>query len=278
MPVWKEDFFSPDRKGRMYYRVCLPENSVGLVLLVHGYAEHAGRYRHVMEYLAERGYASCAPDLRGHGRTARRLGDMDSFEGVLGDLAAFKEFVLKTYPTPRLFLLGHSLGGCLALCLSALHPGGVAGTISIAPMVLIPDYASPLLIALSGLMAALLPRLPAQAFPMENTCRDPQVLETARRDPLYYRGKMMARTGYQLLKGIKRTRALLSDISLPLLLLHGVADCVMKEEGSHYVLSTVGSRDKRLEVFDHLYHEILNEPEKERPLAVIAAWLDAHCG
>ncbi len=123
-----------------------------------------------------------------------------------------------------------------------------------------------------------LPRLRVQDFRMEDTCRDRAVLEAARRDPLYYRGKMMSRTGCQMLYGIKRARGLLSSVSLPLLVLHGGADRIMPPEGSPLVMDTVRSADKTLRVFDGLYHEILNEPEKDEPLEMIAGWLDAHRG
>jgi alpha-beta hydrolase superfamily lysophospholipase len=276
MPEWKEDFFSPDAKHRMFYRTCFPEKSRGLVFILHGYGEHSGRYRHVMEYLAAYGYASCAPDHRGHGRSARHLGDLESFDRILEDLALFKDVILTGVRPSRLFILGHSMGGCLALCLSARHSRSVTGTVAIAPMILIPPYASPVLIAVSSVMAALAPRLPAQAFPVEYTCRDPQVLEASQRDPCCYNGKMMVRTGSQMLYGIKKARSVLHEISLPLLLLHGGDDQVMNVDGSRHVLAEVGSRDKELKIYEKLYHEILNEPEKDRPLADILAWLDAH--
>jgi acylglycerol lipase len=276
MPVWKEDYFSPDRTRNIFYRACFPEKAGAYVLIVHGYAEHSGRYKHVMEYLAGRGYASYAPDHRGHGRSARRLGDMDSFTGVVADLAAFKEFIRARAQGAPLFILGHSLGGCLTLCLAARHAAGVSGAVVIAPMILVPDFASPLLIAVSGVLAALAPRMPAQAFPIEHLSRDPAVITAALNDPHHYTGKMMARTGYQSLQGIKLARTLLKEITIPIILLHGGDDRVMKPEGSEYVLATVSSRDKTLKKFDHLYHEILNEPEKAGPLKVIGDWLDAH--
>jgi len=274
MLTWKEDRFRVSPKLVMFYRACLPEAVRGHVIVIHGYAEHSGRYRHVMEYLAGRGYACYAPDYRGHGRTARRLGDMESFNGVVGDLEAFKDFVTGAFGARPLFLLGHSLGGTLALCLSDPPAAGLTGAAVIAPTFVVPDYASPLLIAISGVLASLLPRLPAQAFPLENISRDRAVLEAARRDPVYYHGKMMARTGYQILRGIRRVRETARRVALPLLVLHGSADRVMPLEGSRELIDLVASRDKSMIVYDGLYHEILNEPEKAQPLAAVASWLD----
>jgi acylglycerol lipase len=276
MFTWKEDQYSATAGLKAFYRACLPEKARGHVIVVHGYAEHSGRYRQVMEYLAGRGYACYAADLRGHGRSARRLGDLERFDRVVDDLKAFKDFVAAEYGARPLFLLGHSLGGCLALCLSAPPAAGLAGTVVIAPTIVIPDFASPLLIAISSVLAALLPLLPAQAFPIEDISRDKAVIEAARRDPLYYRGKMRARTGYQIIRGIRRARAIAPLVSLPLLVLHGGDDRVMPPAGSRHVLESAASKDKSLVVYDGLYHEILNEPEKAQPLAAIAAWLDRH--
>jgi acylglycerol lipase len=276
MFTWKEDWFQTTPQLRIFYRACLPERVRGHVLVIHGYAEHTGRYVHVMEYLAERGYASYAPDHRGHGRTARCLGDMESFEKVVADLAGFKDFITTAYNARPLFILGHSLGGCLALCLSARHSTGLSGTVATDAAILIPEFASPLLIAISRVLSVLLPCLPVQAFPVKDICRDETVLEATRRDPLFYRGKVRARTGYQTIKGIRLARRWLPEITLPLLILHGGDDRVMPPAGSRFILDMVSSSDKNLIIFDHLYHEIMNEPEKKQPLSAIVRWLDAH--
>jgi acylglycerol lipase len=276
MFTWKEDWFQTSPKLKIFYRACLPERIRGHVVVIHGYAEHSGRYVHVMEYLAERGYASYAPDHRGHGRTARCLGDMESFKKVVADLAGFKDFITTAYNARPLFILGHSFGGCLALCLSARHAAGLAGTVLSGPMILNPDYASPLLIFVSGILSVLVPRLPVQPFPMKDICRDEAVVEAARHDPFNYSGAVRARTGYQVLRAVKFARSVLPDITLPLLILHGGDDRVIVPKGSPLILEEVSSRDKNLIVYDHFYHEIMNEPEKEQPLSAIIRWLDAH--
>ncbi len=276
MLTWKEDRFSVDPKRKLFYRACLPDKVRGHVIVIHGYAEHSGRYRHVMEYLAGRGFACYAADNRGHSRSARCLGDLESFNGVVDDLAAFRDFVTRVYGARPLFLLGHSLGGSLALCLSAPGLSGLAGAVVVAPTFVVPDFASPFLIAISSVLAALLPRLPAQAFPIDDISSDPAVVEAARRDPLYYHGKMRARTGYQILKGIGRVREDVKRVELPLLILHGSADRVMPLEGSRQALAAAASRDKSLIVYDGFFHEILNEPDRAKPLAAAASWLDDH--
>jgi alpha-beta hydrolase superfamily lysophospholipase len=274
MVSWKENYFSPSPKIKLFYRTAIPEKPKGHIFLIHGYAEHSGRYRHVMEYFSGQGFAVYAPDHRGHGRSARVLGDMPSYEKVLSDLGAFKEYITLTYGASRIFLLGHSLGGNLVLSVGARYPENIKGAIAIAPMILIPDYVSPALLKISRIIAVLLPLLPIQRFQKEAVSHDEAVLESARRDPIYYRGKIRARTGAELIRGMEKAQSLLASFTLPLLLLHAGDDRIMPKEGSQFVMSRVASKDKTLKVFDGLYHEILNEPEKEMVFAAILGWIN----
>jgi alpha-beta hydrolase superfamily lysophospholipase len=276
LAAWQADHFSPSPKVKLFYRALVPEKVKGHVLVIHGYAEHSGRYLPIMEALAANGYAAWAPDHRGCGRSTKRLGDMKSYERILADLVVFKEYIKLHFNAVPVFLLGHSLGASLALALAGRSPGGIRGVIAIAAMIMIPDYISPFLLKLSRVSAALFPRLQAQPFKKNSVSRDEKVLDAARQDPLYYRGKIMARTGYQMIVGIKMTRALLPSISAPLLLLHGGGDRIMPPQGSRYILDTVRGKDKTLRVFDNLYHEILNEPEKEEVFKTILGWIEKH--
>jgi alpha-beta hydrolase superfamily lysophospholipase len=130
----------------------------------------------------------------------------------------------------------------------------------------------------SGLLSRLLPRLPAQAFDYREVSRDPRVIRAMEEDPLYYKGKMRVRTGYQQLLGIREILSGLAHLRLPLLLLHGGEDRTISPKASEAVFRGASSPDKTLKVFPGLRHEILNEPEREQVLAVILDWLRRHPG
>jgi acylglycerol lipase len=259
----------------LFYRFQVPARPAGVVLLLHGYAEHSGRYEWVMERLGEAGLAVYAPDHRGFGRSARpgALADLESLETTIRDLASLVAVARRVLPAEPLFLQGQSMGGMLALLFALRHPEGLAGLVTTGAAVEIPEYISPLLLSVSGLLNRLLPLLPAQPFGYREVSRDPRVIQAMEQDPLYYKGKMRARTGYQQLLGIREVTSAVSRLRLPLLLLHGGEDRTISPKASEAVFRGASSPDKTLKIFPGLRHEILNEPEREQVLAVILEWL-----
>jgi alpha-beta hydrolase superfamily lysophospholipase len=262
----------------LFYRFRLPGKAAGTVLLLHGYAEHSGRHAWLMERLEEAGFAVYAPDLRGHGRSARPgvLADLDSLEAAIRDIAALLPVIRQALPERPLFLLGFSMGGMLALLFTLRHPEGLAGLVASGAAVEIPEYVSPFLLKVAGLLGRLLPRLPSQPFDFRQASRDPEVIRDMEADPLYYKGKLRIGTGYQQLLGIREVMAKLSHIRLPLLLLHGGEDRIISPKASKMIYDAVSSPDKTQKIFPGLYHEVLNEPEKGEVLAVLLDWLRRH--
>jgi len=258
-----------------FYRFRVPARPAGVVLLLHGYAEHSGRYGWVMERLGEAGFSVYAPDIRGFGASARpgALADLDSLESAVRDVASLAAVIQRVLPGAPLFLLGHSMGGMLAALYALRHPEGLAGLVTTGAAVEIPEFISPLLLRVSGLLNRLLPLLPAQPFEYRELSRDPQVIRALEEDPLYYKGKMRARTGYKQLLGIREVLSGLSNLRLPLLVLHGAEDRTISPKASEAFFRGASSQDKTLKIFPGLRHEILNEPEKEQVLAVILDWL-----
>ena len=105
--------------------------------------------------------------------------------------------------------------------------------------------------------------------------RDPAVVDDYVRDPLVFHGGVPARTVAEMrsrARGMPRASA---QITTPVLLLHGGGDAIIPAEASRVVAERIGSSDVQLRVYDGLYHEIFNEPERETVLADVGAWLDA---
>jgi acylglycerol lipase len=264
----------------LFYRFRVPVQPAGVVLLLHGYAEHSGRYEWVMERLAEAGFAVYAPDHCGFGRSARpgALADLESLENTVEDIGRLILVLRRALPAAPLFLLGHSMGGILALLFALRHPEGLHGVVTSGAAVEIPEYISPLLLRVSGLLNRLLPLLPVQPFDYTQVSRDPRVIQAMEEDPLYYKGKLRARTGYQQLLGIREVSSGLSKLQLPLLLLHGGEDRTIAPQASERIFNGASSADKTLKIFPGLRHEILNEPERQQVLVMILDWLRRHLG
>ncbi|RPJ08280.1 MAG: alpha/beta hydrolase [Spirochaetaceae bacterium] len=274
--LFREDFFRMKNSETIFYRLYVPENPKGSIMVIHGHAEHSGRYQHVLEYFAARGYAVAAPDIPGFGRSGGTPGDMKSFRGAMEAVGELARFFVVHRKFPKMFLLGHSMGGCMVLSLAGLYPELWKGLVTTGAMIMIPDYVSPALKVVSGILAALLPKLPVQKLDFNKMTQSEDAKEAARQDPLYYKGKIRARTGIQLLKGINLARSVLPSITVPALILHGTADVIMPAAGSEIINAEIGSKDKTLKYFDGLFHELLNEPGKEKILELIGNWIDEH--
>src|SRR5579859_1022138 len=115
------------------YQLALPENAVAGVLVLHGYGEHGGRYRRVVEQWSKSDLASAVVDLRGHGWSEGPRGHCERFADYLEDaadmLATFKERI----PELPMFLLGHSFGGLIAAHFALNMPGAFRGLVLSSP-------------------------------------------------------------------------------------------------------------------------------------------------
>src|SRR6185436_11887502 len=93
------------------------------VLGLHGWADHAGRWRDVGERFCAAGYSTYLLDLRGHGRSGGRRGHLSRFSQLLGDLQAFRRAVRRRHTETPQVLLAHSFGGFVALRYLDTQPG-----------------------------------------------------------------------------------------------------------------------------------------------------------
>jgi alpha-beta hydrolase superfamily lysophospholipase len=252
-----------------------PEGApTGLALVVHGVAEHAGRYRHVAEVLLGLGLRVVAPDHRGHGRSGgKRLLARDLAE-FTADLETLRRLELvEGRPT---YLLGHSMGGEIALDYALNHQDVLAALVLSAPAVLPGDDINPVLMKVAKVLGKVAPGLPGQKLSSASISRDPAVVKAYDEDPLNYRGALSAGIGGAMLRTMDTFPSRLPSLKLPLLVLSGTEDKLVNPEGARLVERLAGSTDKTLKMYDGLYHEVFNEPEKELVLGDLRDWLKAH--
>jgi alpha-beta hydrolase superfamily lysophospholipase len=247
----------------------------GVVVLVHGAHEHGGRYAHVAERLAAGGYASYAPDHPGHGRSPGRRGNIVSLAAAVEGVAQTSRAAADRHPGVPLFVYGHSLGGLVALQYLTGEPHErVAGGVVSAPA-LDTSTANPVQRVLAPVLSRLAPDLGVLQLDAETVSRDPEVVAAYRSDPLNHTGRMAARTGTEIMLGAAAMPARLRGLRLPLLVLHGGADRLMPPSASEVVRAHAGSPDLTVRIWDGLFHEPHNEPEKDQVLDDVVAWLDA---
>jgi acylglycerol lipase len=241
--------------------------------LIHGLAEHSKRYQHVGEYLATRGYTVQTMDLRGHGLSPGKRILIRQIDEYSNDVAAFLRWVRSQDPDRPLFLLGHSLGGLIVTYHVLTQSPDLRGVILSGPALQVDDV-SPFQLMVGRVLARVAPSLPMKKLDATAVSRDPAVVKAYQTDPLVYAGAIPAATGMAMITAITYIQQQMEAFQLPLLIVQGTADRLVNPEGSKQLYARAGASDKTLKLYDGLYHEVLNEPEKEQILAEIVEWLD----
>lgn len=260
----------------MFWQAWTPAaGTKAVVLLAHGASEHGGRYAWVAERLVDSGYALYAPDHRGHGRSEGRRAVIDRLDRALDDLETTRALTSERHPDLPIFMLGHSMGGCLAIAYALRYQERLAGLVLSAPLAVL-ETASPVTRAIGALLSAVAPATGVFAIDPGLVSRDPAVVRDYEQDPLNYHGRVPARTVAELASAIRSFPDRVPELRLPLLVMYGTADELVATEGSVMVHHRAGSDDNRMIEYEGLYHEILNEPERERVVTDLVAWLDAH--
>jgi alpha-beta hydrolase superfamily lysophospholipase len=270
----EEGSFSGAHATDIHYQCWLPGDAPkASLLIVHGLAEHCGRYMSVIDHFVPRGYAVYGVDHIGHGKSAGPRVFVEQFDDFISVLRSYICMIRDWQPHTPLFMVGHSLGALIGAVYLLDHPADVTGAILSGPLVKIPENVSPLTLLLSRLLSRVLPRLGIAAVDATGVSRDPEVVQAYIDDPLVYTGKTTARLGCEMLKAIQRVTAEASAITTPLLVLQGSADRLVPPDGAEMLHRLSSSADKTLKLYEGLHHEIYNEPERNVVLADVEAWL-----
>jgi acylglycerol lipase len=259
---------------RLFRRSWLPERPTRVLALVHGFAEHSGRYEHVARWFAERGYAVHGYDHRGHGRSEGTRTHVERFDDYLDDLDRFLATVHAEHPDLPIFLVGHSMGGLIvAAFLADRRPDVAAAVTSGAALELGPDVTG-IRLRLSRWMRRLAPRIRMKS-PLDPSglSRDESVVHGYLEDPHVYRS-LTASLGAELLRAIDETSRRAFEVQVPVLMLHGEADPMCPVSGSRAFHEGLHIAGTRLQTYPGLRHEIFNEPEQEKVFEDIAGWVD----
>jgi len=260
----------------LHERGWLPEGDpVGVVVVVHGVLEHGGRYAELAAALTGRGYAVWAFDLRGHGNSEGGRTCIRSFDEYLKDLESFLDRVRSRHPGETPYLLGHSMGGNIAALFTLTRREELRGLVLSAPALRIGEVASPLLRHLVEFVSRVLPWLRIGRVTYHTLSRDSEAIEDFKNDPLVYHGRLPVRTGAEIFRAGRCIMDQAEAIKLPLLVLHGTGDVVTTAEGSRQFHARAGSDDKTLKLYEGLYHEVLNEPERGQVIRDVIEWLNA---
>jgi acylglycerol lipase len=246
----------------------------GVVTISHGYGEHIGRYAHVAQRLCEAGFVVYGPDHHGHGQSAGKRGRIN-LRAAVADLDQLIASVSrKRHPDLPQFLLGHSMGGLIALQYAVRHAKRLDGLVVSAPLAEVEGGGG--LHRLARVLGKVLPGAPVSKIDPRVVSRDPAVVKAYIADPLNYHGPIPAGVAREFVVATSTLPADVQQITLPTLLMWGTADRLCPPSGSEMVAANIGSEDLTVERLTGLFHEILNEPEQAKVLGTIVGWLRQH--
>lgn len=272
----QEGYLKGVREANIHYQSWLPEGEPKAVLLiVHGLAEHSGRYGNVVNHFVPQGYAVYGIDHLGHGESEGKRVYVKRFDDYTNTLKIYLGKVRGLQPGKPIFLVGHSMGGLIGAMYLLDYQAELVGAVLSGPAVKIPSNVTPATIFVGKILSALIPKFGLVGLEAEGVSRDPAVVQAYVNDPLVHRGKMTARLAAEMLKAMQTVSNQASKITLPILILQGSADRLVDPGGAQMLYEAVGSTDKQIKIYDDFYHEVFSEPGHDKVLHDVEVWLEA---
>jgi alpha-beta hydrolase superfamily lysophospholipase len=258
----------------LYFRSWHPAGTPrGVVVIVPGFNSHSGYYMWVAERFVADGLSVYALDLRGRGKSDGERFYINSFADYVSDVMSFITLVKSRELGLPVFLLGHSAGGVVACLYTIEHQAELAGLIceSFAHQVLAPDF----VLAVFKGMSHVAPHAHILHLKNQDFSRDPKVVAAMDADPLIAHETQPTQTVAEMVRADERLKKEFPLITLPVLILHGMADKATKPSGSQLFFNTAGSKDKTLKLYDAGYHDLLNDVDRDVVMLDITRWVDA---
>ena len=277
--IRRTEFHCPGAQGQVLFRrAWLPIAAQRVVLLVHGFAEHSGRYQHFGAWFAERGCAVHAYDQRGHGRSSGPRCHVRRFADLLDDLEWLLCRVRDEHPGAPIHLVGHSMGGLVVAALASERCPEVASAATSAALLAISSDQPRSKILAARVLRRVAPRLGLDAgVDPDDLSGDPEVGRAYVEDPLVQR-KMSVSLAVELLNAVGRTASAGGEVRIPMLVLHGERDRIAPIEGSRRFFAGLVHPRKRFLSYPELRHEIFNEPEHETVFEDLLDWMAGGAG
>jgi alpha-beta hydrolase superfamily lysophospholipase len=264
---------------KIFYRQYQAEEERARLVIAHGIGEHSGRYGNVVDKLQPGGTSIWAVDLRGHGKSGGRRGHVSAFDEYRHDLLLILKIVKEGMPEGRkCFLLGHSMGGLIALDFAMHYPQIVDGLIISSPSLGITVKVPPVKRLLGKAMSSVLPGLTlSNGLDVTKLSHDEGVVRAYVDDPLVH-DRVSARWFTEIVRTMEEVNRSASKVAVPILMQLAGDDHLTDAARSREFFDRLNVEDKRLCVYDGFYHESYNEKEelRTRPLADLDAWVKNH--
>jgi alpha-beta hydrolase superfamily lysophospholipase len=235
------------------------------MVIAHGLGEHSGRYAHVIDRMTKLGISVWALDHRGHGKSEGNRGHILSFDEYIFDLKQMVTIAREGMPTgAKLFLMGHSMGGCMALFFAQIHPkminGVIASSPGLRPSMKVPAVKS----AMGKCLSSIWPKFSFNTeLESSHLSHDPAVVKAYDNDPLVHR-TVSARWFTEFMAAMANTTHGAKNMNIPILMQVAGDDRLVNPLTAQQFFENIASKDKVLYLYEGLFHEIYNESDDKR--------------
>jgi alpha-beta hydrolase superfamily lysophospholipase len=269
----ESSFAAPDG-ARLFRRAWIPDDARRVIVLVHGFAEHSGRYDATASWFTTHRTAVHAYDHRGHGHSDGDRGHVETFDQFLDDLTCFVGLIRDEHPGLPIVVIGHSMGGLILLTWLLERNPAIEAAITSGPALAVGGRRPPWQLRVASLLRRVAPRLNVPSnLPLDGLSTDPEVIRRYEADPLVFK-KLSVSLAAELFDASERSGGKGARIAVPLLMLHGADDPICDPDGSRSFHEDVTSPGSDLRIYPGLRHEIFNEPQAPSVYADALEWLE----
>lgn len=268
-----ENYINCDEKVKLFYRKDIPEGALANIIINHGFAEHLSRYDYVVEKLNSAKIGVYRYDLRGHGRSKSPKGHINSFMDFAEDADRMVDLAKNEYPNLPLFMLGHSMGGFITCLYGIKYPNKLEGQIFSGAAIRRLPQVEGIKGDLYNIINIFLPKMKVKNELSKDICSLVEVVENYEKDPLVLKEATLNLYVQFLVKGTNWIEKNIGNYNTPCLIIHGEKDKIVPKEIAIFLYNSIKSKDKEIKIYDNLFHEILNEKDKDKVLLDIINWL-----
>ncbi|MDY0277958.1 MAG: alpha/beta hydrolase [Acholeplasma sp.] len=243
-------------------------NPLATIIIVHGIAEHSGRYERLAKEFNKEGYDVITYDHLGHGKSDGKRGKIKSFfdhVNVLHDIVLEE----KKRTNNKIFLMGHSMGGGIVNIYAVTYQD-VDGIISSSAATKTPKNA--VFMKVTGFWFLRWLGLSTKMFD-KHLAKDPNVLEKNKNDELMLKKIYVSLIGEMFIKGVKYLHKNIDAFQTPVLYLHGTDDKIVDASASKEMYRKLRNVDKEIKIYEGEFHEMLNDYNRETVLEDVKRWL-----
>ena len=260
---------------RMFMASWIPDNEKprALMIAIHGLGSHGLDLATIGEFMADKGIAVFAPDMRGFGHYEGQKGHVMRFNEYIEDIQNLVMQVKDRFLNKITYLFGASLGGLMVLRYVMAYPRTIDGILLQCPAVAQTLDINPIRRFFANILSLLnVKRYYEGEVELSDGSRNPDVIRRHETDPLRFHG-VTPRFGIESLKASEQTFKEGARIALPVFYQQAGEDKLISPERSKEFFESVASKDKTFRMYEGLYHELHEEPEKDMVLADMYGWL-----